>query len=242
MTNLIIGESIISLGLLREGNPANLKNSTYDLTIGDIFAIGPSNVKERRRDGPVTRYFINPQEMVFVLSKEHFSLPSTVTGIATLRTTFTKDGLLALNVGIIDPCFNGPISTALLNFSDRPVEIYVGQKFFRVLFFEHESVSDYKPDRNESIEKSEYIRVLEKKAYSEFPKTYLNIPSSDDEFYYRNFWKLVWKGMTFGIGGISFSISMIICVIIFGWYVFEKTGFSEFFIEKYDWIKSVNPF
>ena len=59
-------------------------------------------------------------------------MPGTVSGFATLRTTFTKLGILALNVGIIDPFFKGPISTALINFSDRPREIRVGDKFFRV--------------------------------------------------------------------------------------------------------------
>ena len=37
--------------------------------------------------------------MVWVLSKEEFALPKDVTGLATLRTTFTKQGILALNVG-----------------------------------------------------------------------------------------------------------------------------------------------
>ena len=70
--------------------------------------------------------------MVWVLSKEEFNLPNTVTGIATLRTTYTKQGILALNVGIIDPNFEGPISTVLINFSDRPRRIKVGESFFSV--------------------------------------------------------------------------------------------------------------
>ena len=158
MTNLIVGKDILSRGLLECADEQHLKNSTYDLTIGDIFAVGPANVKRRRKDGPEKRYFIGPREMVFVLSKEHFALPSNVTGVATLRTTFTKDGLLALNVGIIDPLFSGPISTALLNFSDRPVEIHVGQKFFRVLFLEHDDVADFSPEKDESVEHQEYVR------------------------------------------------------------------------------------
>jgi deoxycytidine triphosphate deaminase len=61
-------------------------------------------------------YFLEPREMVWVLSKEEFRMPANVTGLATLRTTFTKQGILALNVGIIDPLFEGPISTALITF------------------------------------------------------------------------------------------------------------------------------
>tara|TARA_R110002094_G_scaffold31194_4_gene43712 strand:- start:312 stop:1025 length:714 start_codon:yes stop_codon:yes gene_type:complete len=237
MTNLIVGKDILSRGLLECADEQHLKNSTYDLTIGDIFAVGPANVKRRRKDGPEKRYFIGPREMVFVLSKEHFALPSNVTGVATLRTTFTKDGLLALNVGIIDPLFSGPISTALLNFSDRPVEIHVGQKFFRVLFLEHDDVADFSPEKDESVEHQEYVRELEKKAYSEFPKTYLNVPSSDDEFYYRNFWKMLYAGLTYGwLGRVT--------LVFFGlllWYLLSQTGFLAFFWQKIEWAIGLLP-
>ena len=197
MTNLITGTEILSRNLLYEADESNLKHSTYDLTIGDIFALGPENVKERRRKGPEQRYFIKPQEMVFVLSKECFKLPTDVTGVATLRTTYTKRGLLALNVGIIDPKFSGPISTALLNFSNRDAEIHVGEKFFRVLFLKHDDVSAFRPPQNERINKQEYIRELERKAHRDFPRTYLNMPSSGAESLYRNFWKSLWYGLTY---------------------------------------------
>lgn len=232
MTSLITGKDILTRGLLTKADEANLKNSTYDLTIGDIFAVGRENVKERRKDGPHKRYFIEPREMVFVLSKEHFSLPSDVTGVATLRTTFTKGGLLALNVGIIDPAFSGPISTALLNFSDKPVEIYVGQKFFRVLFLEHSDVSEFHPKISEAVDEAGYITDLEKKAFSEFPKTYLNVPSSDDEFYYRNFWKMLRIGLTYSWLG---RVTLVILILI-AWYVIFETGFVGFFKEKFEWL------
>lgn len=83
----------------------------------------------------IHKYFLQPLEMVWILSKEEFAMPSTATGLAALRTSFTKDGVLALNVGIIDPLFHGPISTALINFSDRPRRIDVGDKFFESHFF-----------------------------------------------------------------------------------------------------------
>lgn len=237
MTNLIVGKDILSRGLLRGAKEENLKNSTYDLTIGDIFAVGRTNVKMRRSKGGPDRYFIEPREMVFVLSRERFQLPANVTGLATLRTTFTKDGLLAMNVGIVDPLFSGPISTALLNFSDRPVEIYVGQKFFRVVFFEHDDVSDYRPQTDESVVQDTYVKELEKKAYSEFPRTYLNVPSSDDEFYYRNFWKMLYLGLTAGwLGRFCSAI-----IALLAWYVLAETGFVAFFRQKIEWAISLIP-
>ncbi len=236
MTNLITGTEILSRNLLYEADESNLKNSTYDLTIGDIFALGPENVKERRRKGPEQRYFIKPQEMVFVLSKECFKLPEDVTGVATLRTTYTKRGLLALNVGIIDPKFSGPISTALLNFSNRDAEIHVGEKFFRVLFLQHDDVSEFPPPQNERINKQEYIRELERKAHRDFPRTYLNIPSSDTEFFYRNFWKLLRYGFTYNKVVLSFTV-FFVAVIIF--YVFSDYTFWEALVLLWEYFSSV---
>src|SRR5947209_3059299 len=139
---MIVGKSILDRGLVTGGGTSNLKNSTYDLTVGEIVPIGKRAMKERQRN-PTLSYFLDPREMVWVLSKEEFNIPATVTGLATLRTTFTKQGILALNVGIIDPFFQGPISTALINFSDQPRRIAVGDKFFRVAFFEHEDVTPH---------------------------------------------------------------------------------------------------
>jgi deoxycytidine triphosphate deaminase len=150
---MIVGNDILARGLIIGGSTQNLKNSTYDLTVGEIIPIGKDAVRARRKEPPTT-YYLEPREMVWVLSKEEFDLPKDVTGLATLRTTFTKQGILALNVGIIDSFFRGPISTALINFSDRPRRIDVGDRFFRVAFLEHDDVTAHHA-RDESLERGE---------------------------------------------------------------------------------------
>jgi deoxycytidine triphosphate deaminase len=169
----IVGNSILDRGLVKGGGLPNLKNSTYDLTVGEIMPIGNTAVT-KRRTSPRSSYFLEPREMVWVLSKEEFDMPATVTGLATLRTT--KLGILALNVGIIDPLFKGPISTALINFSDRPRRIAVGDKFFRVAFFEHDDVKAFNT-QTESISKDNYVQWLETVSYSDFSRSFLNIPN-----------------------------------------------------------------
>lgn len=109
--------------------------------------------------------------MAWILSKEKFKMPKNVTGLATLRTTFTKQGILALNVGIIDPFFEGPISTALINFSDRPRRIDVDDKFFRVVFFEHEDVTSFH-EGSENKEGLSYFKELESVSYTYFSRSF----------------------------------------------------------------------
>lgn len=127
MSNLVVGNSILERGLVEDADAGNLKNASYDLTIGEIIPIGEQAHSSRQFGKKLETYFLAPREMVLVLSEESFNLPGDVTGHATLRTTFTKKGLLALNVGIIDPFFRGPISTALLKFSDRADPIRWGK-------------------------------------------------------------------------------------------------------------------
>src|SRR5271170_7949988 len=169
---MIVGNDILSRGLVTGGTAENLKNSTFDLTVGEIIPIGKDAIRtrglaKRRREESLATHFLKPREMVWVLSKEEFALPKDVTGLATLRTSYTKQGILALNVGIIDPFFHGPISTALINFSDRARPIRVGEKFFRVAFFEHTDVTAHHA-RDESVERRAYRRDLETVSYSDF--------------------------------------------------------------------------
>jgi deoxycytidine triphosphate deaminase len=185
---MITGEKILNDGLIQNGSRDNLKHSTYDLTVGRIFKVGQDPSKE---ESPSV-YFLKPREIVWILSNEEFKMPKNVTGLATLRTTYTKVGVLALNVGIIDPLFTGPISTALINFSDRPRRIDVGEKFFRVAFFEHDDVSMYHP-RDENIHRDEYISNLETTSFTEFSQNFMNIPSLEDEYYYNKFWQFLWR-------------------------------------------------
>ena len=192
---MIVGNDILTRKLVTGGTVENLKNSTYDLTVGEIIPIGKDAYRTRanaraRREEPRTTHFLEPREMVWVLSKEEFALPKDVTGLATLRTTFTKQGILALNVGIIDPFFRGPISTALINFSDRPRPIHVGDKFFRVVFLEHTDVTAHQPP-DESLEHVQYIRDLEAVSYSDFAPSFLNIPTFDDKYYEKKFWTIM---------------------------------------------------
>lgn len=226
---MIVGQKILDLQLVKGGSRANLKNSTFDLTIGTIIPIGKDVEAKKKQLSEDNAVYLEPREMVWVLSKEEFNIPATVTGLATLRTTFTKDGLLALNVGIIDPFFCGPISTALINFSDRPRRIQEGDKFFRLIFFEHDDITEYH-DKDESVDKVFYLRSLREKSHADFAPSFLNIPSFDDKYYYDKFWTIiasgVWKNKVI-------SVPLLIVILIFIWFQIEM-GFGEFLWQKYE--------
>jgi hypothetical protein len=86
-------------------------------------------------------FILPPRGIVWVISKETFRLPGDITGLATLRTTWTHQGILALNLGIIDPGWNDHLATAVVNFSKSNFEITKGVPFFRVLFLTHKDTN-----------------------------------------------------------------------------------------------------
>ncbi|MFT0861250.1 dCTP deaminase domain-containing protein [Ancylobacter sp. G4_0304] len=121
--------------------------TTYDATVGCII-----------KDGceiSGNSHTLAPRGIVWVVSAETFKLPADVTGLATLRTTWTHDGILALNVGIVDPGWDGPLAAALVNFSNTNFVIKKGDNFLRLLFHGHDQCypkiikktpDDYKKD------------------------------------------------------------------------------------------------
>lgn len=191
---MIVGKKIIDLQLVTGATLENLKHGTLDLTIGSIIPIGKQVDNKKKEISTEGACFLEPREMVWVLSQEEFNMPSNVTGLATLKTAFTKDGILALNVGIIDPLFKGPISTALINFSDRPRQIRIGARFFRLVFLEHDDVTEFHgPD--ESIDRIHYLQQLKEKSYADFAPSFLSIPSFDDKYYADKFWSIIFNGI-----------------------------------------------
>jgi deoxycytidine triphosphate deaminase len=224
---MIVGNAILARGLVTNV-PQNLKNSTYDLTVGEIIPIGKDAIQARirartRGEQAPTTHFLEPREMVWVLSAEEFNMPNNVTGLATLRTAFTKQGILALNVGIIDPFFRGPISTALINFSDKPRPIRVGDKFFRVAFFEHDDVTPFH-GQDESLVRNVYLRNLETVSHSDFAPSFLNIPSFDDKYYQDKFWSVLSYGVT---KNKKVAATLIIIIALTYLYLFHL-GFGDY--------------
>lgn len=126
-------EQIEAAGIVNGAVPASCRSTTYDATIGDIITQGELWEKET--------FVLEKRGVVWVVSAEEFSFSDTKTGLATLKTTWTHKGVLALNVGVIDPGWTGPLATALVNFSGGKISIKKGDPFFRVVVFNHKKTA-----------------------------------------------------------------------------------------------------
>jgi deoxycytidine triphosphate deaminase len=124
-------DEIRDRGLIAEEFDANcLHDAGYDLRIEMLIS---------RQDEGKANYYrdavdVLPQGIVAVTSKERIRLPLDVCAYASVKTSLCRDGILAINIGIIDPGWDGPISSLLLNFGKRMQQLRTNQVFLRLTF------------------------------------------------------------------------------------------------------------
>lgn len=161
---MLTGEEIAARGIVEGLNPEGKRPTTYDATVGHIVRCG----KEIQGD----EFDLPSRGIAWIISEETFNVPCDATGLATLRTTWTHDGVLALNVGVVDPGWHGPLAAAVVNFSNSDFTIKKGDRFLRLMFQGHSLVESHLSSKSAK----EYMEFIKKqsKLYS---NTFLNMES-----------------------------------------------------------------
>jgi dUTPase len=123
---MVLGEQSISgRGLIIGGNASSFRDGSYDLTIGE-FATSQGKV-----DG---EFVLPAQGIVKVISRETIRVPPDVIGYVLVKTGLCNEGVLSLNIGIVDPGFEGPLQSALINFGKAEIRLRCGDVFSRISF------------------------------------------------------------------------------------------------------------
>jgi deoxycytidine triphosphate deaminase len=153
---MILGKKRIKdLALISKGAiESKYQESSYDLTVGTI--VSPDGETDKA-DFP-----LRPQGIVKVISQEEFTLPANVMAYVHVKTALCNEGVLALNIGIVDPRWSGPLQSALLNFGKVTHRIHKGDVFGRITF--HQTDEPGKPSEAELAELTRRLRVTESEA------------------------------------------------------------------------------
>jgi deoxycytidine triphosphate deaminase len=146
---MILGKKRIKeLNLISKGAiEAKYQEASYDLTVGTI--VSPDGETNK------TDFPLRPQGIVKVISQEEFALPANVMAYVHVKTALCNEGVLALNIGIVDPRWTGPLQSALLNFGKVTHRIHKGDVFGRITFHITEE-----PEKPTDAELSELKRRL----------------------------------------------------------------------------------
>ncbi|WP_407865459.1 dCTP deaminase domain-containing protein [Phyllobacterium phragmitis] len=201
-------------GLVKYASDSRYNATSYDLGIGEIID------SEGRRYSEVG-YLIKPQEIVWLVSRENVVLPEDITAHANIRTSLCNSGLLALNFGIVDPGWNGPLATAIVNFSKMGYFVKIEEKFLRLSFFQHNIPSKTNPI---SIDRKTYINDRVAIASRDFGATFLNVDKLSEEVAERIIKKkkedMILYGavlsISFGLAVIFISIATYVMPIFWG--------------------------
>jgi dUTPase len=168
-SGLLSGEEIKNEGLVVNPSDAMFRASTYDLSIGAIVPGGKRPLALEANG----EYRLAPGGTVRVVARESLNLPDGITGHALPRNTLCTRGVLAINIGVVDPGFRGPISSTLINFGAADFIVKPGESFLRVSFHRcpksPKSALAKKWDRDDYVEEAR----LQVAAYS--AATFLNL-------------------------------------------------------------------
>jgi hypothetical protein len=146
-----------------------------------------------------------PQGIVQVISIEKVKLPPNMTGLAYVKTSLCNEGLLALNIGIIDPGYEGRISSFLVNFSSKPRLLIRGEPFIRLQFMPMDDPAT--PVDNE--DDATYILKRRREAVN-FSSTFLNLGAVIESITKDLFAK--WRIQILTLAG---SIALVLTVMTF---------------------------
>lgn len=208
--------------------------SSVDLSIREILF-----KDERNQVRSLGRTLLKPQDSAFVISEEILHVPEGFIAYVFLKNRLSQKGFLALNTGIIDSGYNGPISTLLINFS--AVEEYLpvtdseqDKFFFRVVFHEIEKNPNYQPSpptpaSYDVVDRYDTYRTYRISDITKFPKTFLE-PIVLKEQISKELTEKLSSISIAKIGMVIAFVGLFLSLIPFGrdYYFAEKFDLNEF--------------
>ena len=171
---ILNSEEIKNLKIIESFDEKKFRNASYDLSIDKIITM---DGKER-----ASGYKIKSQEMIWVICKEKFNMPMDVIGFAHMYTHRTREGILSMNTGIIDPGYEGKISTLLINFGKGEQSILKNSVLLRVTFADiNNKNNELKPSRI-IMDDDTYWGIIQESTKN-FDKTFLNMETVYTKLY-----------------------------------------------------------
>jgi len=169
-------------------------NASYNLTIGQIIDMDSKIVND---------FTLKPQGMVYVVMKEQLKVPMDVIGFAHVKTSLTKRGIMATNIGIIDCGYEGYISTLLINFGKNDCFLSEGDPALRITFAEINKPKENIPIKNEG-DHTAYTKNV-RRDITNLDDKFLNLNSVKTDVTNRVFKVMIGLAIVFAAGNFFLS-------------------------------------
>jgi len=123
-------ERIARNELVLDGRPSGAEHCSYEFTAAKILRGGTSKVIEVTEPG-VT---IAPAQLVWIRTCERIAMPPDMVGFWIQTNTLSREGLLLLNMSLVEPGYEGYLTAVFVNFGQREVPIGPTTKIAKVVF------------------------------------------------------------------------------------------------------------
>lgn len=126
--------------LIKGGDVARAVHCSYEFLPAKIY---PGGLTENDAafvvdwtDGTTAnrRFLVHPGAMVWIRVREQACLPDDICGLWLQTNTLSRKGLLLINMSLVEPGYEGPLSCHFVNFGKAPVEIYPETALAKLLF------------------------------------------------------------------------------------------------------------
>ncbi len=131
----MVSEGVISYGLSSFGYDFRLSDEFLVPTKGKTF--DPKSGIQGFRKKKAEKLVLSSCSYVLGRSVEYFRIPRNVLGICVGKSTYARSGII-INITPLEPGWEGYITIAISNISQRKVVLYAGEGIGQVLFFESE--------------------------------------------------------------------------------------------------------
>jgi deoxycytidine triphosphate deaminase len=123
---------------IKNGKVGNAEGIKYDFRMS-------SNILKAKFKRPINilnltetekaELFVEPGEVVFVLTEEVLNLPNNIQAILSPKRKLSHDGIMVLGGFCIDPLYEGRLLVGLYNFSSSPFPLLPGKKLIAAMFY-----------------------------------------------------------------------------------------------------------
>ena len=132
LTETDLRKAVETGDLIQNASKDSIEGLKYDFRLGTRVLVGRQPPMDLTAGKPP---WLNPGELVYVLSEERLNLPSDVKAELSNKRKMSHAGVLVLGGFAIDPGYKGRLMFALYNVSSTPFMLQPGKKLIAAQFY-----------------------------------------------------------------------------------------------------------
>jgi deoxycytidine triphosphate deaminase len=135
VTGIELRHAVEQQTFIQGGDPRCAEGVKYDFRLSSRILKAKWGQPVDMDNMPKEDLFIQPGEVVFVLSQERLNLSSDMIAILSPKRKLSHEGILSTGGLFIDPGYQGRLLVGLYNFSSSPWPIIAGKKLIAATFY-----------------------------------------------------------------------------------------------------------